>query len=187
MNNNGVVIWCQCAEKGIYMKIMQKIKGRYLLRKDVMAYWRSKGAVIGDGCEIYSSANFGSEPYLISIGNHVRINGGVQLVTHDGGVWVLRGLKEEYKKVDLFGKIKIGDNVHIGTNAIIMPGVTIGSNCIIGCGAIVTKDVPDNSVAVGVPAHVIETIEEYEVKHKHDFDYTKGLNSEEKRRYLTGK
>ena len=47
--------------------------------KDPVRYWRKKGMKIGEGCEIYSSADFGSEPYLIAIGDRVRINGGVRL------------------------------------------------------------------------------------------------------------
>lgn len=117
----------------------------------------------------------------------MRINSGVQHVTHDGGVWVLRWLYEEMRQADLFGTIVIGDNVHIGTNAIIMPGVTIGNNCVIGCGAIVTKDIPDYSIAVGVPAVVIETLKEYKEKHIHDFDHTKGLSYIQKESYLKGK
>ncbi len=113
-------------------------------------YLRKKGAIIGADCEIYRTANFGSEPYLISIGNHVRINEGVQLVTHDGGVWVLRderaGFGNAFKKADRFGKIKIGNNVHIGTNTIIMPNVEIGDNVVIATGAVVTKNVPSNTI-----------------------------------------
>ncbi len=161
--------------------IFEKLKKH----KDPVKFWREKGATIGEKCEIYTSANFGSEPYLIKLGDHVRINSGVSFVTHDGGVWVLRYMKEENQDIDLFGKIVVGDNVHIGTNSIIMPGVTIGSNCIVGCGAIVTKDIPDNSIAVGVPARVIETIEEYELKHNGDFEHTKMMSTEEKRSYLT--
>ncbi|MDO5157089.1 MAG: acyltransferase [Eubacteriales bacterium] len=140
------------------------------------------------GCEIYSSADFGSEPYLIKIGDNVRVNACVKFVTHDGGVWVLRhgteAIKSDLSNADLFGTIEIGNNVHIGTGTIIMPGVTIGSNCIIGCGAIVTKNIPDNSIAVGVPARVIETVEEYFEKHKADFDYTKSMSAAEKHEYL---
>lgn len=160
--------------------------------RNYVKFLRKRGCQIGENCEIYSSANFGSEPYLITLGNHVRVNSGVNFINHDGGVWVIRkysGEKElkEAEKVDLFGKIKIGDNVHIGTNATIMPGVEIGNNCIIGCGAIVTKSIPDNSVAVGVPAHVIETIDEYIAKHSNDFDYTKELDRNEKKKYLLKK
>ena len=152
--------------------------------RNPVKYWREKGLTIGEGCEVYSSAHFGSEPYLVTIGNNVRINSNVSFVTHDGGVWVLRHLKEEYKDIDLFAPIQVKDNVHIGTGVIVMPGVTIGSNCIIGCGAIVTKSIPDNSIAVGVPARVIETIDEYEKKHIGDFHHTKALSGHKKKEYL---
>lgn len=83
-------------------------------------------------------------------------------VTHDGGIWSIRHMSsmEQYKEADIFGEIKVGSNVHIGTGSIIMPGVTIGNNVIIGCGAIVCHDIPNDSVAVGVPARIIESIEE---------------------------
>ena len=155
-------------------------------RRNPVKYWRDLGAAIGSNCEIYASAELGSEPFLINIGNHVRINSGVKIVTHDGGVWVLRKMLDN-EAIDLFGPVKIGDNVHIGTDTIIMPGVTIGNNVIIGCGAVVTKNIPDNSIAVGVPARVIETVEEYANKHTADFDYTKQMTREEKRKYLEQK
>lgn len=160
---------------------------KYKLHRDPIKYWRSKGVIIGERCEIYSSASFGSEPYLISLGDHVRVNSGVNFVTHDGGVWVLRDCHEDLKEIDLFGKISVGNNVHIGTNALIMPGVAIGNNCIIGCGAIVTKNIPDNSIAVGIPARVIETIDDYTSKHINDFDRTKVLSRTEKEGYLKKK
>ena len=166
------------------MSIFRTILNKYQIEKDLIQYWRSQGVQIGENCAIDYSASFGSEPYLISLGNHVRVNQGVQFITHDGGVWVLRELKEEYKDIDLFGRISVGNNVHIGTNTIIMPGVHIGSNCIIGCGAIVTRDVPDNSVAVGVPARVIESIGEYEAKNEARFMHIKGMTREEKRKIL---
>ena len=106
------------------------------------------------------------------------------LVTHDGGAWVLRGLKEELKDVDLFGRIEIGNNVHVGTNAMTMPGVKIGNNCIIGSCAVVTKNIPDNSVAVGVPVHVIETVDEYLKKHNTEFVFTKRMSYIQKKNYL---
>ena len=56
--------------------------------------------------------------------------------------------------------IIIGKNVWIGSNATIAPGVTIGDNAVIGAGAVVTKDIPENAVAVGVPAKVIKYVQE---------------------------
>lgn len=142
------------------------------------------GVKVGKDCEIYDDVSWGSEPYIISIGNHVRITNGVKFITHDGGVWVLRNMDDEYKDIDLFGKITVGDNTHIGMNVMIMPGVNIGKNCIIGCGAIVTKDIPDNSVAVGVPAKVIEDIQTYINKNKCKFVHTKSMSAEDKKMYI---
>ena len=101
-------------------------------------------------------------------------------------MWVLRQ-DSQYSSADLFGKIYISDNVHIGSNAIIMPNVHIGKNCIIGCGAIVTHDIPDNSIAVGVPARVIETIDDYKEKHINDFVFTKQMSKKNKKEYLLAK
>ncbi|QQO07621.1 sugar O-acetyltransferase [Breznakiella homolactica] len=55
--------------------------------------------------------------------------------------------------------VTIGDNVWIGGSCTILPGVTIGNNVVVAAGAVVTKDVPDNSVAAGVPAKVIKRLE----------------------------
>lgn len=149
------------------MSLLGKIRYRiYSIFNMDVAFRKEKfiqgGGKLGVDCEIYPDVEFGSEPYMITIGNHVRITNGVRFVTHDGGVWVLRNLGLE--NADIFGKIEIGDNVHIGWNAIIMPNVSIGNNCVIGAGAVVTKSIPDNSVAVGVPAKVIESIDEYYAK-----------------------
>lgn len=168
------------------MNIFKYICKIFELHRDSSNYWRKKGAVIGDNCDIHSSARLGTEAYLIEIGNNVRINAGVNIITHDGGVWVLRNLFDKYKDVDLFKKVKIGNNVHIGTNAVIMPGVEIGDNCIIGVGAIVTKNIPKNSIAVGVPAKVIENLDMYIQKNKKKFLNTKSLGANEKRKYVEG-
>ena len=149
-------------------------------------YLRSKGVTIGKGCEIYRDVMWGSEPYLIKIGDHVRITSGRRFITHDGGVWVLR---EKYgnDSIDLFGSIVVGNNVHIGMDSIIMPGVKIGNNVIVGCGAVVTHDIPDGEVWGGVPARKIKTIEEYYAKNQERFEMTKRLSREEKKRYLIEK
>lgn len=110
----------------ILKRIMYK-KASYSKRAEIL---RKMGVNIGEGSEIYSDVSFGSEPYLITIGNNVRITSGCRFITHDGGVWVLRNLKK-LENGDLFGKITIGNNVHIGINSIIMPNVSIGDNCVI--------------------------------------------------------
>ena len=71
---------------------------------------KKRGLVIGEGCEILNGYEFGSEPYLVEIGNNVRITRGVNITTHDGGVWVLRHLYPELSDIDCFSRVKIGDN-----------------------------------------------------------------------------
>ncbi len=86
----------------------------------------------------------------VTIGDNVNISFGCTIVTND------HDLRE--KNILLCRPVTIKNNVWIGANVTILPGVTIGENSVVGAGAIVTKDVPDNSVAVGNPAKVIKTI-----------------------------
>jgi galactoside O-acetyltransferase len=66
--------------------------------------------------------------------------------------------------------VYIGDNVWIGANAVILPGVHIGKNSVIGAGSVVTKDIPANVVAVGNPCRVMRPISEYDMQY-----YRKGM------------
>lgn len=166
--------------------VLKRLKFKLLGQREYLNYLRKQGIVIGNDCEIYNDVSFGSEPYLIEIGNHVRITQGCKFITHDGGVWVLR-YKYNINDIDLVNKIKVGNNVHIGMNSIIMPGVKIGNDVIIGCGAVVTKDIPDGEIWGGVPAKKIKTIKEYYDNHKDEFDYTKNMSMKEKKEYLSEK
>ncbi len=170
----------------MFKKIIQKIKLKIAHQspKKYEAYLRSKGAVIGQRCTIHPGAGFGSEPYLIEIGDHVKITGSAHFLTHDGGVEVLMDLGY-CQRPDKFGRIRVGNNVFVGANAIVLPGVTIGSNVIIGAGAVVSRDVPDNVVTAGVPARVICTIDEFYQKNRDKILETKYMSSGEKRTILT--
>jgi acetyltransferase-like isoleucine patch superfamily enzyme len=142
-------------------------------------YARYIGVRIGKECDI-QDINFGSEPYLIEIGNHVQITKGVKIFTH-GDAWVFR---DQFPELDYFGKVIINNNVYIGNNSMIMPGVTIGNNVIIGAGSIVTKSIPDGKIAVGNPARIVGETNDLFQKIK-PFDIgSKKLNYEEKKKYL---
>ena len=165
--------------KRLYYKLCSNSKRIEILRK--------MGVKIGCNCDIAANTSFGSEPYLIHLGNNVRITERVRFITHDGGVWVVRNCYHQYKHVDLISPISIGNNVHIGVGSIIMPGVKIGNNVIIGCGAIVTRDIPDNSIAAGVPCKVIRSLDEYIKKHSTEFLNIKFMSQTEKKEFLINK
>lgn len=140
---------------------------------------RSLGVEIGNDCQIQTKG-FSSEPYLIKIGNHVQVTKDVKFFTHSGG-WIIR---DKYPDFDTFGKIEIKDNVYIGNNALILPGITIGRDVIVGAGAVVTKSVPDGVIVAGNPAIIIGDIDKWE---RNMLPYnlrTKGMDNESKRKYL---
>lgn len=142
-------------------------------------YARFLGVKIGKDCSI-ATKYFGSEPYLIEIGNHVQITNDVRFFNHGGG-WVFR---DKHPLMDTFGKIKIGNNVYIGNCVLIMPGVTIGNNVIVGAGAVVTKSIPDDCIYAGNPAKEIGKVSELEEKML-PFDLqSKKMTPQEKRVFL---
>lgn len=135
-------------------------------------YARSLGVKVGKDCRIYIT-QWGSEPFLVTIGNKVTITSGVKIVTHDGSTWLVHD--EEGNRYQHYARVIIGNNVFIGVNTIIMPGVTIGNNVVVGAGSIVTQSIPDNSVAVGNPARVITSFDNLEEKIKKEYVSNKDL------------
>ena len=100
-----------------------------------------------------------TRPYLITIGNNVDMNVNFKIYTHDWGAHVFIG---KYKQmVNSSGKVTIGNNIYFGADCTVLKGVTIGDNCIIGAGSVVSKSIPDNSVAVGNPCRVVCSLEDY--------------------------
>ena len=128
-------------------------------------YLRRMGVRIGEYSPIRPSIKIDiTRPCLVEIGNHCVITGGVTLSTHGFDLAVLREKYGEF--LCSSGKIVLEDNVFIGTNAIILKGVTIGKDSIIGAGSVVTRDIPPGSVAAGNPCRVIMTVEQYYQKRK---------------------
>ena len=163
-------------------KIYKKVRHYFISKEKFADDLRKQGAKIGDGCDIDKNAYFGSEPWLISIGDNTRITRGVQFITHDGGLWTLRKMGLIDKEDVKYGSIIIGKNCNISWGVTIMPNVVIGDNCVIAAGAVVTKNVPANSVWGGVPAKPIESISTYAEKVKPLCIKAYSLSQEEKRK-----
>tara|TARA_R110002049_G_scaffold113107_1_gene263149 strand:+ start:1618 stop:2328 length:711 start_codon:yes stop_codon:yes gene_type:complete len=130
-------------------------------------YLRKKGMRIGENVLFTNRKTLDIDlhkPSLVEIGDNVFINRGFSLLTHDYVSHVFLNIYHEY--VSSTGKVKIGNNVAFGRNVSILKGCTIGDNVFIGFGSIVTKDIPSNCVAVGIPARVVCSIDEYYTKRK---------------------
>lgn len=133
-----------------------------------VSHLRRIGVTLGENVKFYSPSTTLidiSAPYLLSIGNDVRVTHGVIILTHDYAWSVLK--KHPQFKGRILGAqspVKIGNNVFLGMNSIITRGITIGDNVIIGVGSVVTKDCESDSVYAGNPARKIMSIDEYRQK-----------------------
>lgn len=130
-------------------------------------YLRSKGLKIGEKCHVGEPRTIKidcTRPYLVEIGNNVRMNTGFTLLTHDFATSVITNVFGEF--IPSSGKVSIGNNVYFAQKCTILKGVTIGDNCIIGYGSLITNNIPSNSVVAGSPAKVICSLEQYYEKRK---------------------
>ena len=126
------------------MTIISLIKRfKYLIMRhtDPIGYAEKIGVNFPDGeLHLYGNTSWSTEPWIITLGKNVHITDGVKFITHEGGVLIFR---KKVPDLEITKPIVIGDNV------------------VIGAGAVVSKNIPDNSVAVGIPAKVIKPIDEY--------------------------
>ena len=134
-------------------ELLYRIRGEYTTEKLI-----SMGMKVGK--------NFGrlhgvildpSHCWLIEIGDNVTMAPRVHVLCHDASTKGFLG----YTKI---GRVTIGNDVFIGAESVILPGVTIGNNVIIGANSTVTHDVPDNTVVAGSPARVLCSLDEYLAK-----------------------
>lgn len=151
-------------------------------------YLRKQGVDIGENVRFYSPKNTLVDltaPWLITIGDNVKITHGVIILTHDYSWAVLKKLPDKGGRViGAQAPVTIGNNVFIGMNAIITRGVTIGDNVVIGAGSVVAKDCESNSVYAGSPARKIMSIDEfYEKRLQKQFDEAKTLALHYKKKF----
>jgi len=117
---------------------------------------RARGVEIGKDVYIGSLVVLDDAyPEYIKIGDRAQLSAGVKILAHDSS---FRNVFERNLPTYI-GPVIIKRNVYVGSGALILPGVTIGENAIIGAGAVVASDIPPRSVVVGVPAKVVDTID----------------------------
>jgi acetyltransferase-like isoleucine patch superfamily enzyme len=144
-----------------------------------LGYARHIGVNIGEGNLIGKDHWWSSEPYLITVGNNCQLTN-CKIFTHGGGK-AARYFDPEF---DLFGKVVIEDDVYIGTDSLIMPGVTVGKNSLVAAGSVVTKSVAPFTVVAGNPAKYICTVEEYFQRNAKYNIRTKSLHGRRKKEFL---
>lgn len=145
-----------------------------------ISYARRQGVRLGENCLIGRGVNFGSEPYLVSIGDNFYSSNNIQFITHDGSVNVIRNLYIEHKFADLMGEISVGDNVFLGFGVVVLLGSEIGDNVVVGANSLVKGRLESNGVYAGSPARLICSIDEYLSKNRRNFIYTKNLHAKDK-------
>jgi len=139
------------------MTFVERLLFRYGSNKSRIRILRRIDMQIGESCIVPRTVCLGSEPFLIKLGNRVRLADEAMFITRQGATWVFRN----QIKVTSFGSIFIGDNCFIGARSIILPDVKIGKNCIIAAGSVVTKNCEANGVYGGNPAKYITSLDDY--------------------------
>lgn len=119
-----------------------------------------------------------SHCWLISIGENVTFSIRVTVLAHDASMYKRIG----YARIR---KVTIGDNVFVGANSTILPGVTIGNDSIIGANSVVTKNIPRGVIAAGNPARVICSVKEWDEKIKNEFEASEKYGVEYKQKSIT--
>ena len=132
-------------------ELLYRIRGEYTTEKLI-----SMGMQVG--------RNFGrlngvildpSHCWLITIGDNVTMAPRVHILCHDAST-------KQFLNYTTIGRVNIGNNVFIGAESVVLPGVTIGDNTVVGAGSVVTKDLPANVVAVGNPCKVLRPVGEHD-------------------------
>lgn len=136
--------------------------------------YKLRGTTIGKNVNIAPQV-FLEEGYpeLITIKENTEIGPRVLITAHHTAYYTIDRGFSLYRS-----KVIIGKNCYLGAGAIILPGVTIGDKSIIGAGSVVTKSIPPGSVAMGVPAKVVCTIEEW--SQNHGLKLKSGITPEDK-------
>lgn len=142
-------------------EFVYRFRGEYTTEKLV-----SMGMTVGNNFKRLGGVILDpSHCWLIEIGDNVTMAPRVHILCHDASTKEFIGLTK-------IGRVTVGNNVFIGAETVVLPGVTIGDNVIIGANSTVTRDVPSNSVVAGSPARVIRSLQEHLTKEKDQMDHS---------------
>ena len=176
MNENALKLWQELKALSEYLRDQTRKKYKRINPfyedlfdwKERGKYWlgEDKGVTIYNSTTVVGDVKIGKGTWIgpfcsldgtggLTIGNFCSISLGCQLLTHDTVKWALSGGKAAYE----YAPTKIGNCCFIGVNSTILRGTTIGNHCLIGACSLVNRDIPDNSIAVGIPARIIGRVE----------------------------
>lgn len=138
-----------------FKEIIYRLRGEYTTEKLI-----SMGLKVGKNFNRLNSVILDpSHCWLIEIGDNVTMAPRVHVLCHDAST-------KQFLNYTKIGRVTIGNNVFIGAESVILPGVTIGNNVIVGANSTVTHDIPGNTVVAGTPAKLICTLDDYLNKEK---------------------
>ena len=169
--------------KSLYFIFMEKLCR--IAHKDPMKYklkrYRKNGAIIGENVRAFSPI-LSAEPYLIKVGNNVTISTGVKFCTHDNSA-----IKVFDEATDFVGPITIGDHSFIGMNALLLAGITLPKQCIVGAGSVVTKSFSEEGcIIAGNPARIIGYVDSIrDTKRDCIFNF-RGMTAQQKKKEILG-
>jgi maltose O-acetyltransferase len=140
--------------RSLLRRIADRVRGD--LRQETLI---ARGLRVGRDTYINPSARFdGRFLFLISIGSETTISARVDFIAHDAS-------SKRRLGYTMMAPVAVGDRVYIGARAVILPGVTIGDDAVVGAGSVVSRDVPPGVVVAGNPARQITATEELTARH----------------------
>lgn len=143
----------------ILKEIVYRFRGEYTTERLM-----KMGMCVGDNFKRLNGVILDpSHCWLIEIGNNVTLAPRVHILCHDAST-------KQFLNYTKIGRVTIGNNVFIGSDSVILPGIRIGNNVIIGANSTVTHSVPDNMVVAGSPAKVLCTLDKYLQKERERMD-----------------
>lgn len=125
-----------------------------ILRDTILETGEGGSIAIGDETYIHPRCQLNAYLTAIEIGARVMIAANTALYAHNHGI--IPGEPIMKQPLVSSGPIHVGDDAWLGTGVVVLGGVTIGEGAVIGAGSVVTKDIPPNAIAFGVPAHVVK-------------------------------